>query len=161
MLETINNESLMARSVTIQRRTYSPFVCLTLGNCTDRGVRRQTGGQHREEAQSGSGRSAGSPFYRMGRSVLGSMNDIRFQIEVNAEHDGGLANIDLVDLHHRLTAFPSAPSVTGIRSRGFESTWRGHSPVSCPRIINVHSYRKDRPRVRRLDGALAGVSGLT
>lgn len=36
------------------------------------------------------------------RSVLGSMNDIRFNIEVHVAHDGGLAGVDLVDLHHRL-----------------------------------------------------------
>jgi len=40
------------------------------------------------------------------RSVLGSMNDIRFHVEVNVEHDGGLANIDLADLHHRLNRIP-------------------------------------------------------
>ncbi len=40
------------------------------------------------------------------RSVLGSMNDFRFQIEVHAEYDGGLANIDLADLHHRLNRTP-------------------------------------------------------
>lgn len=40
------------------------------------------------------------------RSVLGSMNDIRFHIGVNVEHDGGLTNIDLADLHHRLNHIP-------------------------------------------------------
>lgn len=40
------------------------------------------------------------------RSVLGSMNDIRFHIEVNVEHDGGLINVDLADLHHRLNRIP-------------------------------------------------------
>jgi hypothetical protein len=40
------------------------------------------------------------------RSVLGSMNDIRFQIEVHVAHAGGLVNIDLADLHHRLNRTP-------------------------------------------------------
>lgn len=40
------------------------------------------------------------------RSVLGSMNDIRFQIEVDVEHDGGLANADLAGLQHRLNRIP-------------------------------------------------------
>jgi hypothetical protein len=40
------------------------------------------------------------------RSVLGSMNDIRFHIEVNVEHEGGLANINLAQLHHRLNHIP-------------------------------------------------------
>jgi hypothetical protein len=40
------------------------------------------------------------------RSVLGSMNDIRFQLEVYVAHDGGLANVDLADLHHRLNRTP-------------------------------------------------------
>ena len=40
------------------------------------------------------------------RSVLGSMNDLRFQIEVNVAHDGGLSNLDMMDLHHRLNRVP-------------------------------------------------------
>ncbi len=40
------------------------------------------------------------------RSVLGSMNDIRFHVGVHVEHDGGLANVDLADLHHRLNRIP-------------------------------------------------------
>ena len=40
------------------------------------------------------------------RSVLGSMNDIRFQIEVHIAHDGGLANVDLAELHHRINRTP-------------------------------------------------------
>jgi len=40
------------------------------------------------------------------RSVLGSMNDLRFQIEVHVAHDGGLANVDMMDLHHRLNRVP-------------------------------------------------------
>lgn len=40
------------------------------------------------------------------RSVLGSMNDIRFQIEVHVAHAGGLANVELVDLHHVLNRSP-------------------------------------------------------
>lgn len=40
------------------------------------------------------------------RSVLGSMNDLRIQIEVNVAHDGGLANVDMMDLHHRLNRVP-------------------------------------------------------
>ncbi|MDX1251748.1 MAG: hypothetical protein IDH49_05780 [Gammaproteobacteria bacterium] len=36
------------------------------------------------------------------RSVLGSMNDIRFQIEVHVAHASGLTQVDLVDLHQRL-----------------------------------------------------------
>lgn len=36
------------------------------------------------------------------RSVLGSMNDIRYHIEGEVEHVGGLERIDLADLHHRL-----------------------------------------------------------
>ena len=40
------------------------------------------------------------------RSVLGSMNDLRFQIEVHVAHDGGLANTDLAGLHHKLNRTP-------------------------------------------------------
>lgn len=40
------------------------------------------------------------------RSVLGSMNDLRFQIEVYVAGDGGLANVDLADLHRRLNRIP-------------------------------------------------------
>ena len=40
------------------------------------------------------------------RSVLGSMNDLRFQIEVTAQMDGGLDHVDLFDLHHRLNRIP-------------------------------------------------------
>lgn len=40
------------------------------------------------------------------RSVLGSMNDLRFQIEVYVAHDGGLGNVDLGDLHRRLNRIP-------------------------------------------------------
>ena len=40
------------------------------------------------------------------RSVLGSMNDIRFQIEVHVAHAGGLANVELADLHQRLNRTP-------------------------------------------------------
>jgi hypothetical protein len=36
------------------------------------------------------------------RSVLGSMNDLRFQIEVGVAHAGGLGQVDLADLHQRL-----------------------------------------------------------
>jgi hypothetical protein len=36
------------------------------------------------------------------RSVLGSMNDLRFQIEVEVAHAGGLGQVDLADLHQRL-----------------------------------------------------------
>jgi hypothetical protein len=40
------------------------------------------------------------------RSVLGSMNDLGFQIEVHIAHDGGLANVDLAHLHHGLNRIP-------------------------------------------------------
>lgn len=40
------------------------------------------------------------------RSVLGSMNDLRFQIEVYVAHDGGLVNTDLAKLHHKLNRIP-------------------------------------------------------
>ncbi len=40
------------------------------------------------------------------RSVLGSMNDLQFQVQVHVHHDGGLANTDMVDLHHRLNRVP-------------------------------------------------------
>jgi hypothetical protein len=40
------------------------------------------------------------------RSVLGSMNDIRFQLGWQMEHDGGLASVDLGHLHHRLNRIP-------------------------------------------------------
>ncbi len=36
------------------------------------------------------------------RSVLGSMNDIRYHIEGEVAHAGGLEGVDLADLHHRL-----------------------------------------------------------
>ena len=40
------------------------------------------------------------------RSVLGSMNDIRFHVGLHVEDDGGLVNIDLAQLHHRLNRIP-------------------------------------------------------
>jgi hypothetical protein len=40
------------------------------------------------------------------RSVLGSMNDIRFHIGLHVEDDGGLTHVDLVRLHHRLNRIP-------------------------------------------------------
>lgn len=40
------------------------------------------------------------------RSVLGSMNDMRFHIRWRVEDDGGLANVDLAQLHHRLNRIP-------------------------------------------------------
>ena len=40
------------------------------------------------------------------RSVLGSMNDLRFQVEVEVAQAGGLARVDLVDLHQRLNRTP-------------------------------------------------------
>ncbi len=40
------------------------------------------------------------------RSVLGSMNDLRMNIEAEVEFCGGLADVDLVHLHHRLNRIP-------------------------------------------------------
>lgn len=40
------------------------------------------------------------------RSVLGSMNDMRFQIGWMVEDDGGLENLDLVRCHKRLNRIP-------------------------------------------------------
>jgi hypothetical protein len=40
------------------------------------------------------------------RSVLGSMNDIRFQIGAHLEHEGGLPNVDLAQLHPELNRNP-------------------------------------------------------
>jgi len=40
------------------------------------------------------------------RSVLGSMNEMRFQIGWRVEADGGLDNIDLAQFHHRLNRIP-------------------------------------------------------
>ncbi|MGH8510345.1 MAG: DUF6933 domain-containing protein [Gammaproteobacteria bacterium] len=40
------------------------------------------------------------------RSVLGSMNDMRFQIGANVEQDGGLTSVDLARLHHALNRIP-------------------------------------------------------
>jgi len=40
------------------------------------------------------------------RSVLGSMNDMRFQIGAYLEHDGGLTSVDLAQLHHELNHTP-------------------------------------------------------
>lgn len=40
------------------------------------------------------------------RSVLGSMNDMRFQIGWMVEDDGGLENLDLVRCHQRLNRIP-------------------------------------------------------
>lgn len=47
------------------------------------------------------------------RSVLGSMNEMRFHIEVDVEDAGGLERVDLVDLHQRLNRTPW--SATGYR----------------------------------------------
>lgn len=40
------------------------------------------------------------------RSVLGSMNELRFHIEVDVEDAGGLNRVDLAYLHHRLNRIP-------------------------------------------------------
>ena len=40
------------------------------------------------------------------RSVLGSMNDIRFHLGAHVEDDGGLTNVDLARLHHELNRIP-------------------------------------------------------
>ena len=40
------------------------------------------------------------------RRVLGSMNDLRYQIEVGVAHAGGLDQVDLADLHQRLNRTP-------------------------------------------------------
>jgi len=40
------------------------------------------------------------------RSVLGSMNDMRVQIEWYVERDGGLESVDLMRLHHDLNRTP-------------------------------------------------------
>jgi hypothetical protein len=40
------------------------------------------------------------------RSVLRSMNDIRFQIGAHLEHEGGLTNLDLARLHDELNRTP-------------------------------------------------------
>ncbi len=40
------------------------------------------------------------------RSVLGSMNDMRFHLRWHVEDEGGLANVDLAQLHHRLNRIP-------------------------------------------------------
>jgi len=40
------------------------------------------------------------------RSVLGSMNEMRFHIEVDVEDAGGLERVDLADLQHRLNRTP-------------------------------------------------------
>lgn len=40
------------------------------------------------------------------RSVLGSMNDLRFHVEVEVGYHGGLANVDMAKLHHRLNRIP-------------------------------------------------------
>ena len=40
------------------------------------------------------------------RSVLGSMNDIRFQIGSYVEYAGGLTSVDLARLHHELNRTP-------------------------------------------------------
>ena len=46
-------------------------------------------------------------FTRSGnRSVLGSMNDMRFQIGAHVEQDGGLPSVDLAQLHHELNRTP-------------------------------------------------------
>lgn len=40
------------------------------------------------------------------RSVLGSMNDIRFHVGLHVGDEGGLANTDLAALHYRLNRIP-------------------------------------------------------
>ena len=40
------------------------------------------------------------------RSVLGSMNNIRFEIGAYVEHGGGLTSVDLAQLHHELNRNP-------------------------------------------------------
>jgi hypothetical protein len=47
------------------------------------------------------------------RRVLGSMNEMRFHVEVDIEDAGGLDRVDLADLHHRLNRTPW--SATGYR----------------------------------------------
>jgi len=40
------------------------------------------------------------------RSVLGSMNDMRFQIGAHVEYDGGLTSVDLAQLQNALNRIP-------------------------------------------------------
>lgn len=40
------------------------------------------------------------------RSVLGSMNDMAFHVQHHIAHEGGLANVDLDDLHLRINQIP-------------------------------------------------------
>jgi len=40
------------------------------------------------------------------RRVLGSMNEMRFHVEVDVEDAGGLDRVDWIDLHHRLNRTP-------------------------------------------------------
>ncbi len=42
------------------------------------------------------------------RSVLSSMNDIRFHVGLRVEQGGGLASVDLAELHHKLNRIPFA-----------------------------------------------------
>jgi len=40
------------------------------------------------------------------RSVLGSMNDLSFQLKYVIAHDGGLMNTDIMELNHNLNRIP-------------------------------------------------------
>ena len=46
-------------------------------------------------------------FTRFGsRSVLASLNDIRYHVGLQVKNEGGLVNTDLAGLHHRLNRIP-------------------------------------------------------
>lgn len=60
------------------------------------------------------------------RSVLGSMNDLRSQIEVHVAHDGGLANVDIAELHQRLNRTFGVPSAYRYAVEGL-GDWLGQA----------------------------------
>ena len=45
------------------------------------------------------------------RSVLGSMNDLTFQLKYVIAHDGGLMNTDVMELNHNLNRIPMSAIV--------------------------------------------------
>jgi hypothetical protein len=69
------------------------------------------------------------------RSVLGTMNEMRFHIEVDMEDAGGLDRVDLADLHQRLNRTPW--SATGYRYA--VEGLRGHLAQAGPGLLSTKS----------------------
>lgn len=55
------------------------------------------------------------------RSVLGSMNDLSFQLKFVIAHDGGLKNADIIELNHNLNRIPMSAIVEAYSIDAFKN----------------------------------------